>query len=938
MADQKYLIYTNTDNNDSTIGKFFKRNETMLEGLSLIEFLKYDGETGKSNIDRISESYTRWQLFNHESVVLTIKQSNNTYLKTFSSKLINDLPFNLNTKVLLPKDKFKSELTFIKGKNLEIEQRDNVFYFAEKLLQLLNDPGYLPSENLIRQGRDFSVELISENCQVFLWSRSLGRIIDVSNFIQNLSTSKSEVGTFNLSLSPLHNLEDLSFINNQDILNYFVLNQSGKNNIDFFYKNIQYNDIVFIRFEKLQLENGSENSYRQKFEVNQSELPGKIWDMIGLVDSVSQSSSYNNTDYTLSVSGRDFYKLLIEDGSYFMSLRYLNNGQSIFVFNENDKWFKRNFGDKNGNSGTFEYYEFPNSLRKISDSVGFIINQLTNIEILPSDQNIFSNYKIKAKKYKLSEDNSIETDTSGVWQIIHFLFDESLEDRRVMDTSISYVDSTILEQFNKLCQKPFVEFFGDTYGDEYNFIVRKPPFTKDQIISFLNPKKSLSFKHKLEGNYQIIELDEKDIEGYNNLEWDDTFYSWYQIQPKDNMLGQYSELMSGGMIGIVYFDELCQYYGNKRLIVPDNYLSLNGMSHVENDKDLNNYRSYLLNDLKYLIDSNSYLPFTRRGTLVLPKGDRRIKRGTFIRVNPTKEIFYVDSVSHSLSFSNRRVDRSTTLQVSRGMIENYIYGDIGFEDDGRIIGGGEGNISDGKFLSDPLRAKKFSYFDIIKTKVITKASEYEYTEEIEETVKESLSEYSVKIPLTSGIAYRNNNPGNLMFKNQPDAVIGEQRFKTINGEKIPVLNSKGQPTYWAKFESPEKGFENVIRQVKIETSKRNLDLEQLVYKYSPPTENRTEEILTSWIRGLNKPPLNSISRETKLTDIDSFELAKLIVRGESSTKVEKRDSVKVENTENIVEGKKKKIVYDKKFVHKLNKDQLDFFMKRKQFNILNYGK
>lgn len=906
--EKNYLIYNNTDSSDNTVGKFFYRNDKLMEGVDIILFLKYDGGTGKSNAERIKETFTKWQAFFYEPLLNIIQESsvNNIHL---SENDINNIPFNLNTKILLPKDNFKAELTFIKGKNFDSEQKDSAFFFSEKLLQLLNDPGYVRSENLVRESRDYSVEIINENCQVFLWSRALGKILDISVFIQSLSTSKSEVGSFNFSLSPIHSLEDINFINDQDILNYFVLNNDKKNNIDFFYKNIQYNDIVFVRFEKLKLEE-DEKLNKDSIIIDQSKLPGKVWDMIGLVDSVSQSSIYSGVDYTINVSGRDFYKLLIEDGSYFLSLRYLNNGQSEFAFEKSDKWFKRNIGDSNGNSGTFEYYDFPNSFRRIDDTVSFIINQLSNIEILPSNQNIFSNYgDRRSKRYILSEeDSTIETDEIiGIWQIIKLMIDERLEDRRIVDSSLAYVDSTMLDQFNKICQKPFVEFFGDTFGDEYNFIVRKPPFTKELIYSFLNPKKSLSFKHKLQGNYQIIELDEKDIEGYNNLEWDDTFYSWYEIQPKDNMLGQFSSLMHGGLVGIIYFDKLCQYYGNKRLVVPDNYLSMNCFSSIESNKDLNYYRKFLFDDLKYLIDSNSYLPFTRRGSITLPKGDRRIKRGTFIRINPTKEIFYVDSVSNSLTFSKNKVDRSTTLQLSRGMIENYIYGDIAYDDNG-----------------NPVRLdKKFSYFDIIKTEVISDKLETEYEESSNDYVSKNNQEYSVKIN-SFGPGYRNNNPGNLEFRNQPDAVPGEFRRK----------DDLGRDVYWAKFNTPEIGFENVIRQLKINRDRDDLTIEQLVYKYSPPSDNRSKDLLDFYISRLNIPPLNNVTSKTKLSSVDLFEFAKLIVLLESSTTVTKRDSVVIETGDKKEIKKLKKIVYDYKFTHKLNEDQLDFFMKRQQFNCL----
>ena len=73
-----------------------------------------------------------------------------------------------------------------------------------------------------------------------------------------------------------------------------------------------------------------------------------------------------------------------------------------------------------------------------------------------------------------------------------------------------------------------------------------------------------------------------------------------------------------------------------------------------------------------MIESNIYLPFTRKGNIVL-NGDRRIKVGTFVKLNKTNELFYVTGVSQSGSYG-RRIDRTTTIQVERGMVFDYVNG------------------------------------------------------------------------------------------------------------------------------------------------------------------------------------------------------------------------------------------------------------------------
>ena len=68
----------------------------------------------------------------------------------------------------------------------------------------------------------------------------------------------------------------------------------------------------------------------------------------------------------------------------------------------------------------------------------------------------------------------------------------------------------------------------------------------------------------------------------------------------------------------------------------------------------------------------AYKPFTRKGTITI-RGDRRIKRGMWIWYKKTNEIFYVDSVANSAQIQgNGDVDRFTTLNVSRGMIKDFI--------------------------------------------------------------------------------------------------------------------------------------------------------------------------------------------------------------------------------------------------------------------------
>jgi hypothetical protein len=906
---KNYFIYTHSNSNEDTVGKFYYRNNPLISEISVIDLLKYKGDTIFTNAERIYNNYSSLQKVDNKSLIDYIVIGNKTFL---SEKELNNLPLPINSTLLLPKSNFIEEFVSIKGKDLFLERKDFKFFFADKLWELLNDPEYVQVEKINRSGRDVDIEFINENVKIWIWCRALGRVINVSPFVENVSISKSEVGSFNLNLLPIQNLKDLSFISDTDVINSFIMNNDGNHNLDFFYKNLQYNDIVFIRFEKLILEKDFKNSYEYNFYVNNKDLPGNVWDMIGLIDRVSINSNFNDVKYNISVTGRDFMKLLIEDGSYFLSLRYLNNGNFIFGYNSEDKWFKRNVGDKSGKRGTFDNYFFPNSVKSIDDSILFIINQLSNLGIVENDD-LFSSYgDRRTKRYLITgdQDQNLNVDeANGVWQIIKVLFDRSIENRRIADNSIAYVDGTILEQFNKICQKPFVEFFGDTYGDEFNLIVRQPPFTGDLIKSFLLGQHSIEQNVIPVMDYKIIELHEKDIEGYNNLEWDNTYYSWYQLCPQDSMLGEYSDLMAGGMIPIFYLEKISQIFGNHRLIINDNYLFANVISGKESKRDKSIYRRSLLNDLKYVIDSNCYLPFTRKGVITLPKGDRRIKKGIFIRVVPTGEIFYVDSVTNSLSFSKDKISRSTSIQVSRGMLEKYIYGSIGFESNGEIIEKGGFPV-------------KFSYFNIVKTSL--KSKDIIKNIDKDNIVKgtgyknDISSKYNVKIGKINSIADRNNNPGNLTFAGQEGAIQGEL---------------KRDNTYWAKFSDPESGFEALIRQIKLD-AKRGDTIRVFVEGYvSKEDNNNVEKYISDLTRLLNK------EENTPLTNIDYFEFAKNVAFLESTTEVIKSDSYEVIEDTNTKENfNVDYIKREDEYLFELDDVQFDFFLNRKQFNkIKSYG-
>jgi hypothetical protein len=136
------------------------------------------------------------------------------------------------------------------------------------------------------------------------------------------------------------------------------------------------------------------------------------------------------------------------------------------------------------------------------------------------------------------------------------------------------------------------------------------------------------------------------------------------------------------IIPAVLFPEYAAIYGSRDLSIQSQYRSFNKAFIKDELNEKNKSQQgdaevrHSIHDLKYIIECNAYNPFTRSGTIQIA-GNRRIKRGVFIRIqafgSDFPEIFYVDAVSHDYSVTSAGVNRTTTLSVSHGMIERYMF-------------------------------------------------------------------------------------------------------------------------------------------------------------------------------------------------------------------------------------------------------------------------
>lgn len=586
------------------------KEKKYISDISKEDFLKFSDGT-KTNAQKILEKY------------------NPEMKKKYEDEIKNNQPPVIvpGTPYTLPSSNINVEIEELLSSDLFLEQKsDFTAYWTEKQTQLLSDPNYVHWETF--SGGMTQAQLKALNLQVWIYSISNNSIFNVSPWVRSCSTSKDmNVGNFSLELIPTDEIVDGGGavpIARQ----YNVVDNYGNINLDWFTKNVQTNDVVFIRYERLKLEGEKEVG-----NVSTSQLTNKlVWDMIGLVDNVMTSINAESTDYFINISGRDLMKLFIEDGSYFIPLRYVEGSPDRWFYggDPESSWFKRNM--VSGSYDNYLMYEF----QRIDSYSSFIINCLSNIGIVPDS---------------VFEGCSRRKEAKGVWKIVKMYVDKILDDRRIVDFSLANPEGTLLDLFNKICQKPFVEFWGDTWGSGFDITIRQPPHTKSAIQSVVN-------------NSEFISISSSDILSLS-LQYDDRVYGWYRLMPQNALMGS-SQFSSLAFTPIIFLDEFVSRFGNKRLITTDIYLSEKSLKGSEGDRNENTMISALQSDLLYTIETNAYLPFTRKGTITL-NGDRRIKVGTFILCEATQELFYVLSVNNSITISDSSIDRITTITVERGM-------------------------------------------------------------------------------------------------------------------------------------------------------------------------------------------------------------------------------------------------------------------------------
>ena len=126
-----------------------------------------------------------------------------------------------------------------------------------------------------------------------------------------------------------------------------------------------------------------------------------------------------------------------------------------------------------------------------------------------------------------------------------------------------------------------------------------------------------------------------------------------------------------------------------------------------------------------------------------------------------------------------------------------------------------------------------------------------------------IPEFAPGQPNRQQLAFLNNNPGNLEFRGQPGAVMGDDgRF--------------------AKFTKPEDGYNALVSQIQLDQSRPDMTLGSYISKFAPPG-GRDKNDTGGYVKDASKAL--GVDAATPLAQVDPHRLAQFQAQEESGSKV-----------------------------------------------------
>ncbi|MEX0595155.1 MAG: hypothetical protein WD512_01560, partial [Candidatus Paceibacterota bacterium] len=122
------------------------------------------------------------------------------------------------------------------------------------------------------------------------------------------------------------------------------------------------------------------NKDQERFLVDETDIPNKVYDMIGMVDSSQLAIQPQSAEISIDISGRDLTKTILDDGSYFYIEEFVGN---IFANKELSKKLASRIYGRIENFQTLGF-------RSLAQSVNIVVNQFAATGYLP--ENDFRGY------------------------------------------------------------------------------------------------------------------------------------------------------------------------------------------------------------------------------------------------------------------------------------------------------------------------------------------------------------------------------------------------------------------------------------------------------------------------------------------------------------------------------------------------------------------
>ena len=152
---------------------FYKHYSSTDQDSLLNDFLKITN--GTSNLNRIWNNYLKVDQSDYQS---DYDNESLRYIRRGTTLIVNEKDSNIETVVL-------------RGKNLFLEQNDLSSYISEMYRVIQNDINNYPSTFVKDSNDEVSVQMKNYHCSVWMYSKALDRIIDVSPFVYSLNTNSN---------------------------------------------------------------------------------------------------------------------------------------------------------------------------------------------------------------------------------------------------------------------------------------------------------------------------------------------------------------------------------------------------------------------------------------------------------------------------------------------------------------------------------------------------------------------------------------------------------------------------------------------------------------------------------------------------------------------------------------------------------------------------